>query len=75
MKKNETELRTAINWTEEKIKEVDKSTEENDSIKSEIERIELRIAEVRRKITTVRGNLSWQNNRSQQASTIIKRGY
>lgn len=75
MKKNETELRTAINWTEEKIKEVDKSTEETDSIKSEIERIELRIAEVRRKITTVRGNLSWQNNRSQQASTIIKRGY
>ena len=73
MTKNE--LRTAINWTEERIKEVDKSTKETDSIKSKTEGVKLRITEVRRKIKTVRGNASWQENRSRQANTIIKRGF
>ena len=65
MTKNE--LGTAITWTEDKIKEVDKS-------KQEIYDIERQINEARERIIKIRGNINWQKNRSRQADTICKRG-
>ena len=62
------ELRDAITWTEEKIKEVDKSTEET----SEIEK---RIIEAGKRIKQITGNIRWQNNRSRQSRTICERGF
>jgi len=62
------ELRDAITWTEEKIKEVDKSTEESD-------KIEKRIIEANKTIQGVKGNIRWQVNRERQFKTIIKRGW
>jgi len=62
------ELRDAITWTEEKIKEVDKSTEET----SEIEK---RINEAGKRIKQITGNIRWQVNRERQFKTIIKRGW
>jgi len=62
------ELRDAITWTEEKIKEVNKSTEESD-------KIEKRIIEANKTIQGVKGNIRWQVNRERQFKTIIKRGW
>ena len=62
------ELTTAIAWTEEKIKEVDKSTEEAPEI-------EKRIDEARKRIKQLTGNIRWQVNRERQFKTIIKRGF
>ena len=62
------ELRTAIDWTEERIKEVNKSREE-------IRYIEIRIDNGNKAIQRVKGDIAWQNNRSQQARTICERGF
>ena len=62
------ELRAAIDWTEERIKEVDKSIEE-------IRAIETRIDNGNKAIQGIKGLIGWQNNRSKQASTICKRGF
>ena len=62
------ELRDAITWTEEKIKEINKSTEESD-------KIEKRIIEANKTIQGVKGNIRWQVNRERQFKTIIKRGW
>ena len=62
------ELRTAIDWTEKRIKEVDKSIEE-------IRAIETRIDNGNKAIQRLKGLIGWQNNRSKQASTICERGF
>ena len=62
------ELRTAIDWTEKRIKEVDKSSEE-------IRAIETRIDNGNKAIQRLKGLIGWQNNRSRQARTICKRGF
>lgn len=62
------ELRTAINWTEARIKEVDKSREE-------VRAIETRIDNGNKAIQGLKGLIGWQNNRSKQACTICKRGF
>lgn len=36
---------------------------------------EPKIESVRKKIESIRKNIAWQNNRSGQANTIIKRGF
>ena len=62
------ELRTAITWTEKRIKEVDKSSEE-------IRAIETRIDNGNKAIQRLKGLIVWENNRSKQARTICKRGF
>ena len=62
------ELRTAIDWTEERIKEVDKSSEE-------VRDIRTRIDNGNKAIQRLKGLIGWENNRSKQASTICKRGF
>jgi len=57
-----------ISYIEEKIKEVNKSTEESD-------KIEKRIIEANKTIQGVKGNIRWQVNRERQFKTIIKRGW
>lgn len=62
------ELRAAIDWTEARIKEVDKSIEE-------VRDIRTRIANGNKEIQRIKGLIGWENNRSKQASTICKRGF
>ena len=62
------ELREAIDWTEKRIKEVNKSSEE-------IRDIRTRIDNGNKAIQGIKGLIGWQNNRSKQASTICKRGF
>tara|TARA_R110000772_G_scaffold170027_3_gene281935 strand:+ start:732 stop:932 length:201 start_codon:yes stop_codon:yes gene_type:complete len=62
------ELRTAIDWTEARIKEVDKSSEE-------IRAIGIRIDNGNKEIQRLKGLIGWQNNRSRQARTICERGF
>jgi len=40
---NNDELRTAIKWTEERIKEVDKQTETINSVREEVQKLEARV--------------------------------
>ena len=60
------ELRDKIDWTEKKIKETIKKTGSESSLKIRIERATFELAKYK-------GFISWQENRSRQAYTVIKR--
>ena len=60
------ELRNKIDWTEKTIKETIKKTGSESSLTIRIERATFELAKYK-------GFLSWQENRSRQANTVIKR--
>ena len=60
------ELRDKINWTEKTIKENIKKTGSESSLTIRIERATSELAKYK-------GFVSWQENRSRQANTVIKR--
>lgn len=72
---NNDELRTAIKWTEERIKEVDKQTETINSVREEVQKLEARVDFAKSEIRKVEHNIRWQNNRSRQANTVIARNF
>ena len=59
---------TDIEWTKKRIEEVTQSTKEVQSLRD-------RIDKTNKDIDGVKGSIGWQNNRSRQANTIIKRGF
>ena len=60
------ELRDKINWTEKTIKENIKKTGSESSLT-------IRIEQAASELAKYKGLISWQENRSRQANTVIKR--
>jgi len=60
------ELKDKIEWTEKTIEETIKKTGSESSLKIRIEQATFELAKYK-------GFLSWQENRSRQANTVIKR--
>jgi hypothetical protein len=50
-------------------------TNEFDRLKAEFERTNFEIERITNRIAEIRNLIAWQNNRSRQANTIIKRGF
>jgi len=60
------ELRDKIDWTEKTIKENIKKTGSESSLT-------IRIEQAASELAKYKGLISWQENRSRQANTVIKR--
>tara|TARA_B110000285_G_C15114551_1_gene613279 strand:+ start:916 stop:1146 length:231 start_codon:yes stop_codon:yes gene_type:complete len=65
-KLNVEELTNRIVWSKERIAEIDKS-------EGEIREITARIKSAHREIQRLKNYIRWQDNRSRQANTVIKR--
>ena len=65
-KLNVEELTNRIVWSKERIAEIDKS-------EGEIREITARIKSAHREIQRLENYIRWQDNRSRQANTVIKR--
>tara|TARA_R110000796_G_scaffold222473_1_gene338664 strand:- start:238 stop:468 length:231 start_codon:yes stop_codon:yes gene_type:complete len=65
-KLNVEELTNRIVWSKERIAEIDKT-------EGEIREITARIKSAHREIQRLENYIRWQDNRSRQANTVIKR--